>query len=122
MDKGRDGVWTHTTPLPSGVYTYGFFVDAQADDTTTDGLLPDPGNPAWNVVDGTVHGTAVDRSQVYVPGDPAFGTRDLSWQAPRDTGRGELRHVTYDSPGHVTPVDRNHLVVYTPPGYDARRA
>ncbi|MEU4659558.1 hypothetical protein AB0G32_37455 [Streptomyces sp. NPDC023723] len=46
MDKGRDGVWTYTTPLPSGVYTYGFFVDAQADDTTTTGLLPDPGNPA----------------------------------------------------------------------------
>ncbi|MFD5055721.1 alpha/beta hydrolase-fold protein [Streptomyces tendae] len=122
MDRGRDGVWTCTTPLPSGVYTYGFFVDAQADDTTTTGLLPDPANPAWNVVDGTVHGTAVDRSQVYVPGDPDFGTRDLSWQAPRDTGRGTLRHVTYDSPGHVTPADRNYLVVYAPPGYDARRA
>ncbi|WP_427918830.1 alpha/beta hydrolase-fold protein [Streptomyces sp. cg40] len=121
LKKGRDGVWTHTTPLPSGVFTYGFFVDANADDATTSGQLADPGNPAWNVVEGTVLGRAVDRSQIYVPGDPEFGTRDLSWQGPAAGRRGALRQVTYDSPGHVTPVDKNYMVVYTPPSYDAER-
>ncbi|MFK4098772.1 alpha/beta hydrolase-fold protein [Streptomyces sp. NPDC019531] len=123
MVRGRDGVWSYTTPLPSGVYTYGFFVDAQADDTTTAGQLPDPGNPAWNVTDGVVQGRAVDRSQIYVPSDPDFRTVDRSWQGPAPHGgRGKLRYVTYGSPGHVTPADENYLVVYTPPGYDPKRA
>ncbi|MFE6486996.1 alpha/beta hydrolase-fold protein, partial [Streptomyces sp. NPDC057757] len=122
MTKGHDGLWTYTTPLPGGTYTYGFFVDAQADGATTAGQLPDPGNPAWNVVDGVVHGTAVDRSQVYVPSDPDFDTVDLSWQGPARRERGKLRHVTYDSPGHVTPAGKNYLVLYTPPGYHAKRA
>ncbi|MDT7847539.1 alpha/beta hydrolase-fold protein [Streptomyces justiciae] len=122
MTKGKDGVWTHTTPLPGGVYTYGFFVDGDAEDTTTTGQLPDPGNPAWNVVDGVPQGTAVDRSQIYVPSDPDFSPVDVSWQGPSDGPRGTLRQVTYSSPGHVTPVDQNYLVLYTPPKYDAKRA
>ncbi|MEU4654817.1 alpha/beta hydrolase-fold protein [Streptomyces sp. NPDC023723] len=122
MAKGRDGVWTFTTPLPGGFYTYGFFVDADADDTTQTGQLPDPANPAWNVVDGVVHGTAVDRSQVYVPADPDFDTTDVSWLGPSTGPHGRLEHVTYDSPGHLTPVDKNYLVVYTPPGYDPKRS
>ncbi|MEU4657642.1 alpha/beta hydrolase-fold protein [Streptomyces sp. NPDC023723] len=122
MTKGRDGVWTHTTPLPGGVYTYGFFVDGDADDTTITDQLPDPGNPAWNVVNGVVHGTAVDRSQIYVPSDPDFDPDDVTWQGPSEGARGKLLHVTYDSPGHVTPADKNYLVVYTPPNYNAKRA
>ncbi|MCI3278887.1 alpha/beta hydrolase-fold protein [Streptomyces cylindrosporus] len=122
MAKGRDGVWTHTTPLPGGVFTYGFFIDADADDTTTTGQVPDPANPAWNVVDGVLHGRAVDRSQVYVPSDPRFDPVDLSWQGPTDGPRGKLRYVTYSSPGHVTPADENYLVIYTPPGYDPKRS
>ncbi|MFF3500324.1 alpha/beta hydrolase-fold protein [Streptomyces sp. NPDC003247] len=122
MTKGHDGVWTYTTPLPGGFYTYGFFVDADADDTTQTGQLPDPANPAWNVVDGIVHGTAVDRSQIHVPSDPRFDTTDVSWLGPSAGPRGMLKHVTYDSPGHLTPVDQNHLVVYTPPEYDPKRA
>ncbi|MEU6148081.1 alpha/beta hydrolase-fold protein [Streptomyces sp. NPDC047081] len=122
MTKGPDGVWTYTTPLPGGVYTYGFFVDSDADDTTTTGQLPDPGNPAWNVTDGVVHGRAVDRSQIYVPSDPHFHAVDRSWQGPANGPRGKLRYVIYASPGHVTPADENYLVVYTPPGYDPHRA
>ncbi|MGW0710323.1 alpha/beta hydrolase-fold protein [Streptomyces sp. NPDC002643] len=121
MAKGRDGVWTWTTPLPGGVYTYGFFVDTDATDATETGQLPDPGNPAWNVVNGVVHGTAVDRSQVYVPSDPGFGGVDVSWQGPSTGARGKLGHITYDSPGHVSPADKNYLVVYTPPGYHPKR-
>lgn len=121
MTRGRDGIWTYTTPLPGGFYTYGFFVDADADDTTQTGQSADPANPAWNVVDGVVHGTAVERSQVYVPSDPDFDASGASWLGPSDGPRGKLRHVTYASPGHVTPADENYLVVYTPPGYDAKR-
>ncbi|MFT4082906.1 MAG: alpha/beta hydrolase-fold protein [Nocardioides sp.] len=122
MRKGRDGVWSYTTPLPGGVYTYGFFIDADADDTTTTGLVPDPSNPAWNVHDGVVDGRAVDRSQIYVPSDADFDPRETSWLSATDGASGKLRYVTYDSPGHVTPADQNYLVVYTPPGYDAHRA
>ncbi|MFF7331799.1 alpha/beta hydrolase-fold protein [Streptomyces sp. NPDC008150] len=121
MVKGRDGIWTYTTPLPGGFYTYGFFVDADADDTTQTGQLADPANPAWNVVNGVVHGTAVDRSQVYVPSDPDLDPSAASWLGPAKGARGKLRHVTYSSPGHLTPPDENYLVVYTPPGYDAKR-
>lgn len=122
MKKGRDGVWTYTTPLPGGVFTYGFFVDGNADHTTITNQLPDPSNAAWNVHHGVVDGRAVDRSEVYVPSDPDFDPRDLSWQGPTDGTSGALRYLTYDSPGHVTPADKNYLVVYTPPGYDKRRS
>ena len=30
MTKGKDGVWTSITPLPSGTFTYAFFVDGPA--------------------------------------------------------------------------------------------
>ena len=36
--------------------------------------------------------------------------------------KGKLTHVTYPSPGHVTPANENYLVVYTPPNYDPARA
>ena len=33
MTKGKDGVWTYTTPLPSGVFTYSFRVDCHRSGT-----------------------------------------------------------------------------------------
>jgi len=119
---GHSGVWTYTTPLPSGVFTYGFFVDCQPSDQSGCTEQPDPSNPAWNVHDGVVDGTTVATSQAYVPSDPNFDTVDYSWQAPASGAKGKLAFITYDSPGHVTPADKNYLVVYTPPGYDPKRA
>lgn len=120
MARDADGVWSYTIPLPSGVFTYGYYVDCSTEDRSGCRQVPDPGNPPWNMHNGVVTGSAERSSQVYVPSDPAFDTLDFSWQAPSRES-GDLTHVTYRSPGHVTPADENYLVVYTPPGYDENR-
>src|SRR5207244_2762897 len=109
-------------PLPSGVFSYGFYVDCNDATQATCTEVPDPENPAWNVHDGKVDGTAVAMSQIYVPSDPDFHTQNLSWQGPASGAHGTLAAVTYPSPGHVTPAGQNYLVVYTPPNYDPNRA
>lgn len=121
MTLEDDGSWSFTTPLPSGIFTYAFYVDCPAGDLKDCKPLSDPANAPWNEEDGKVQGSAAGGSQVYVPSDPAFHTVDYSWQAPA-TARGELEHVTYPSAGHENPADENYLAVYTPPGYDAARA
>ena len=113
------GVWSYTTPLPPGVFTYSFFVDCTAAAPALTGCTgrADPLNPPWSTA-GSVEAT----SQVYVPSDPRFTTNDLAWQAPTYAAlAGKLTHVTYSSPGHVSPTDENYLSVYPPPGYDAKR-
>jgi enterochelin esterase-like enzyme len=116
MTKGRDGVWTYSTPLPSGVFTYGFYVNCASPTQSGCTEVADPANPAWNT-----SGSPEPTSQVYVPSDARFDTVDYSWQAP-DREHGRLTDVTYSSPGHVTPAGQNYLAVYTPPGYDPNRA
>jgi enterochelin esterase-like enzyme len=127
MSRGKDGVWTYTTPLPSGTFTYAFFVDCPA---PTPGQqqpgqaqcrISDPGNRPWNERNGVTVASPTSNSQVFVPSDPAFNTVDYSWQGPAKM-KGNLTHETYPSPGHVAPKDENHLVVYTPPSYDPARA
>lgn len=77
MAKDSNGVWSFTTPLPSGVFTYQFYKDCDADAPALPGCtaFADPGNPPWNTV-GSIERT----SQVYVPSDPAFGTVE-QWRA-----------------------------------------
>ena len=114
------GVWSYTTPLPSGVFNYAFYRNCDAATPALTGCTPtsDPSNPPWNS-----SGSLELTSQVYVPSDSSFGTTDYSWQGPtpRDD-QGSLSHVSYSSPGHVNPTDQNYLSVYTPPGYDPQRA
>lgn len=114
------GVWSYTTPLPSGVFSYGFFVDCGSDTGAGCTQVSDPSNQPWNQTGDVVVGNKQASSQVYLPADPAFGSTDYSWQAPA-ADRGTLTSVTYPSPGHVTPLDTNYAVVYTPPGYDPNR-
>jgi enterochelin esterase-like enzyme len=126
MTKGKDGVWTFTTPLPSGTFSYSFLVDCPAPQPQQGGpgqCRPgaDPANPPWNRRAGAAVGPAVNSSQVFVPSDPAFHTVDYSWQGPAKL-QGKLSLETYASPGHLTPADENTMVVYTPPNYDAARA
>lgn len=120
-ERGSSGVWEWTTPLPSGVFTYGYLVDCASDAGTGCTQTADPANPAWDAADDLLPGTRQASSQVYVPSDAEFGTVDYSWQGPADT-RGALSHHRYASPGHVNPAGENYLTVYTPPGYDAGRA
>ncbi len=130
MTKDKDGVWTYTTPLPSGTFTYAFFVDctppAPGSGPPTPGQpqcrpISDPSNRPWNDKNGVVTGSVANNSQVYVPSDASFNTIDYAWQAPAKV-KGKLTHETYPSPGHVTPANENYLVVYTPPNYDVARA
>jgi enterochelin esterase-like enzyme len=111
------GVWSYTTPLPSGTFTYGFYVDCTSPAPQLSGCteLSDPNNPPWNT-SGPVEPT----SQVYVPSDPRFGTLDLSWQAPRRPA-GTLSDVSYPDPQSTNPVGSHPLAVYLPPGYSAHR-
>ena len=124
MKKGKDGVWSFTTPLPSGTFTYTFLVDCPNPLPTPAPAsckrIADPANPAWTVAQGITDSSPVNNSQVYVPSDPAFHTVDYSWQGPAKI-KGKLTHETYASPGHPAPADKNYLVVYTPPGYDPAR-
>ncbi len=121
MEKGADGVWTFTTPLPSGTFVYAFVVDCNNPDASRCETISDPANPPWNEANGVANGPILPRSEVFVPSDPNFNTVDYGWQGPAKI-KGELTHVTYPSPGHLTPKDENYLVVYTPPNYDAKRA
>ncbi len=118
MKKERDGIWTYTTPLPSGVFNYGFFVDCSSSTQTDCTEVSDPHNRPWNMHDGVSTGSTEPTSQVYVPSDPAFHTINYSWQAPQ-RDHGSLADVTYSSPLSRSPVGKNYLAVYTPPGYDA---
>jgi enterochelin esterase-like enzyme len=120
MTKGHHGIWTYTTPLPSGVFNYAFYVDCAPTDSGCN-PVPDPDNPPWNQDGGTVVGSAQSYSQVDVPSDPRFGTVDLSWQLPNPT-HGTLTDVTFPSSTSVPPDGHDFLAVYTPPGYDPQRS
>ena len=126
MVKGKDGVWSFTTPLPSGTFSYTFFVDCPNPipnpAPASCKRIADPNNMPWNeTAAGVRQGGAAPNSQVYVPSDAAFGSADLSWQAPAKA-KGKIVFASYPSPGHVAPKDTNNLVIYTPPNYDSKRA
>ena len=92
MNKGRDGVWTYTLPLPSGTFTYQFLAD----------------------------GSGTPPGEVFVPSDPTFDTIDYGWQGPANR-KGRLALVTYPSRGPDAPGHQDRLMIYTPPGYDPAR-
>ena len=123
MVKGADGVWTYTTPMPSGTFTYGYYKDCNANPPGLAGCteLSDPSNPPFNLVGGVNIGSVEPTSQVYVPQDVAFGTRDLSVEAPNPI-HGALVDLTYPDPESTSPAGQHYVAVYTPPGYDANRA
>ena len=119
------GVWSYTTPLPSGVFDYEFVVDCTRPEVvpgyTGCPEIADPQNLPWNQHRGKTHGSAVTYSQVYVPSDPAFHSVDYSWEAPTSP-RGALTDVAIPEPdGPPTLPGTNYLAVYTPPGYDRHR-
>jgi hypothetical protein len=76
---GNSGVWTYTTPLPSGHDGYGFYVGcANATDPHSAGCakVADPTNPAWQLPSSLATGAALNSSYVDVPSDPSFRSED----------------------------------------------
>ena len=117
----RTGVWYYTAPLPSGVFTYGFYIDCPDPSGQSCTEVSDPSNPPWNTRHGVALGSVEASSQVYVSSDPAFGTVDYWWQGPART-RGKLVDLSYPSSPAKEAAGANRLAVYTPPGYDPRRS
>lgn len=123
MESRGAGLWTYTTPLPSGVFSYSFYVNCNDPKQAGCTQISDPSNPPWNEQSGVVQGSIERTSQVYVPSDPRYGTVDYSWLGPTLGAAGKLTSVIYPSPTHVAaPVGQNYTVVYTPAGYDPSRA
>lgn len=118
---GRTGIWSITVPLPSGMFTYGFFVNCASATGAGCQEISDPSNPPWNSINGVSSGSTEPDSEVYVPSDPAFGTTNYSWQSPSTT-HGNLVAVSYPSPQSITPAGTHPLAVYTPPNYDPFRS
>ncbi|MGA4668894.1 alpha/beta hydrolase-fold protein [Propionibacteriaceae bacterium Y1923] len=117
MTKGDDGVWTFTTPLPSGTFRYAFTHDCTSNCT----LIPDPVNPleVWPHSEAT----GAVMSRVYVPNSKKFPTYDNDYQAPLAANKtGTLEQRWYSSPLSTSPVGQHDVVVYLPKGYDANRA
>jgi hypothetical protein len=120
MKKARSGVWSYKTPLPSGTFSYGFFVNCTSATQTGCTEVSDPSNEPYNIKNGKTKGSTEPVSQVYVPSDPRFKSQDFSYQAPTAHG-GKLADVTYPAPSSTNPAGSNYLTVYTPPGYDPTR-
>ena len=103
LTLGSDGVWAGTTtPLPPEHYGYTFVVDGVH--------MLDPLNP-------DVHPNFVDLySDLLVPATPP-----APWELT-NIPHGEVsRHIFTTHIGLHYPDDQTAYVVYTPPGYDAKR-
>jgi enterochelin esterase-like enzyme len=99
MRRGDDGVWTLTSPTPivPGFHYYAFLVDGVQ--------MNDPGSD-------TFFGTGKPTSGIEIP------EKGVDFYHAKDVPHGEVRSRWYTS--KVTGQTR-HIMVYTPPGYDADR-
>ena len=121
MAKGEDGVWTWTTPLPAGTFSY-HFVHEECPGPSNSGCTRyvDPANPGW--ASQLTPTGAQTFSQVHVPPHPDFPTNEYPYQSPTPAERtGTYEHRQYTSPNSTSPLGTHHLVVYLPAGYDPDR-
>ncbi|HVW02972.1 MAG TPA: alpha/beta hydrolase-fold protein, partial [Planctomycetaceae bacterium] len=96
MERGDDGVWKLTSPaIIPGFHYYAFLVDGA--------MVNDPGSDAY-------FGTGKPTSGIEIP------ESDADFYQTKDVPHGEVRSRWY--PSQVTGKTR-HILVYTPPGYDA---
>ncbi|MDQ2926180.1 MAG: alpha/beta hydrolase-fold protein [Acidobacteriota bacterium] len=104
MTLGEDGIWTVTTPkLAPEYYGYAFLVDGV---TTLD-----PGNP------DTRRNFVFLANNVLLPGQPP-----MPWELTAISHGRVDRHVYTTHVAKNFPANQSAYVVYTPPGYDAKRA
>jgi enterochelin esterase-like enzyme len=117
-ENQKTGIWSYTTPMPAGTYTYGFYVNCSAAAPALSGCteLSDPSNPPWNA-----SGSVEPDSQIYVPSDAKFGAPDMSWEKPHPK-QGQLIDGSYTSPQSTNPVGTHPLAVFLPKGYNPNRA
>ena len=96
MEKGDNGVWTVTTPpVIPGFHYYTFSLDGvQVNDPASDSFF----------------GTGRPTSGIDIP------EKGVDFYYTKDVPHGEVRSLWYKS--KVTGQTR-HIMVYTPPGYDA---
>ena len=120
MQKGPDGVWTFTTPLPAGSFRYAFTHDCTDELATGCTLHDDPANP-WQIQPQYPGAPGAVRSTIYVPTSKKFPTYDTGYQAPV-AKIGTLESRRYTSPLSTNPPGVHDIVVYTPYGYDPNRA
>jgi hypothetical protein len=104
----RTGVWSFTTPLPSGLYDYRFLLNC------SEATLGYP-SATWC-------GQLTPTQSIYVPPDPGHPTGDYSWESPAFP-QGRLTAISGASMiGRPALAGVSTLSIYTPPGYDPRRA
>ncbi|KAI1140215.1 carbohydrate esterase family 1 protein [Hypoxylon sp. FL0543] len=122
MTTEGEGLWTYTTPLPSGIYSYAYLVNcdfAPNCSIDTGQLVIDPDLPPFQNVKGDQVA-----SSFQVPFDERFqGTDDINanfdYALPAPRGhRGTVKSVNYTSPGSIHPAkDVHHFGLYLPAGY-----
>jgi enterochelin esterase-like enzyme len=122
MQKGADGVWAITVPLPGGTFRYAFTHDCTNDLASGCTLHDDPVNP-WQIQPQYPGAPGAVRSTIYVPSSNTFPTYDNGYQAPTKPHQsGTLESRRYTSPLSTNPAGVHDIVVYTPYGYDPNRA
>ncbi|KAI0836776.1 carbohydrate esterase family 1 protein [Hypoxylon sp. FL0890] len=122
MTTEGDGLWTYTTPLPSGIYSYAYLVNcdfAPNCSIDTGQLVIDPDLPPFQNVKGDQVA-----SSFQVPFDERFqGTNDINadfdYALPAPTKyRGTIKSVNYTSPGSIHPAPNVHdFSLYLPAEY-----
>ncbi|KAI2618217.1 carbohydrate esterase family 1 protein [Hypoxylon sp. NC1633] len=122
MTSEGDGLWTYTTPLPSGIYSYAYLVDcdyAPNCSIDTGQLVIDPDLPPFQNVQGDQVA-----SSFQVPFSARFqGTDDINanfdYALPASKKyRGTVKSVNYTSPGSIHPApDVHHCGLYLPAEY-----
>ena len=120
MTKGKDDVWIYTTPLPSGTFTYAFYVDCTPPPPGTKPApgqpqcrpISDPSNRPWNEQNvihargfNTVHtGPAREVSTFAKAGIPVttnFVNGGRSWYVWRILLKDFLTRVAFQPPPYA---------------------
>lgn len=124
MSRSEGGVWTYTTPLPSGTYSFAYLVNCNyAPDCSIDTgqLVIDPDLPPFLNVQGDQVA-----SSFQVPFDARFQSSpelNTNFDYALDTvdpqlHRGVIRTVNYTSPGSIHPApDVHDFAIYLPAEY-----
>ncbi|GKT48759.1 endo-1,4-beta-xylanase Z [Colletotrichum spaethianum] len=121
MTVDKKGVWSYTTPLPSGVYSFAYLVDCDyvLNCTVDTGkLVLDPDLPPFQNVQGDQVSSTfqVPFDAEFQTGDPC-GNFDYALPAAPEH-RGTIFTVNYTSPGSIHPApDVHDFTIYLPAEY-----